>query len=386
MSFQRASYETLANEAASQPVAMVTAMAERDGSNEGGLTLSREHIVTINQYANFVFGLPKTPQTVEQWLGYKTIDEPELKPSAMSSLFEGLRRHANAWTTLSDRSKRLSSELATTANLIDVVGEEIVAECSRLRFLKPQMTWEQVALARPVKLGAEDQKAVTQLVEYMQILNDDVRNYAKRVDGVKKDSEAFRDTVKKELLPAVGNKDKALKRKKQDGLVEALRTELKALDVEIGELKKEYDRYLSNGLSSLAGGPLGAIVGGAIYGAKAESARKQRKKLEQQRRGVAAKLKARVNLEGRLKEMTQFVDDLDVRLNDVLTSASHLQTVWERVEVYITSSIEELGKITDGQRLAIFLIFFKRFLRQWKEIERTSLQLTAVFDNAASAR
>lgn len=64
-----------------------------------------------------------------------------------------------------------------------------------------------------------------------------------------------------------------------------------------------------------------------------------------------------MNLEGRLKEMTQFVDDLDVRLNDVLTSASHLQTVWERVEVYITSSIEELGKITDGQRLAIFLIF-----------------------------
>lgn len=238
MSFQRASYETLANEAASQPVAMVTAMAERDGSNEGGLTLSREHIVTINQYANFVFGLPKTPQTVEQWLGYKTIDEPELKPSAMSSLFEGLRRHANVWTTLSDRSKRLSSELATTANLIDVVGEEIVEECNRLRFLKPQMTWEQVALARPVRLGAEDQKVVTQLVEYMQILNDDVRNYAKRVDGVKKDSEAFRGTVKKELLPAVGNKDKALKRKKQDGLVEALRTELKALDVEIGELKQ----------------------------------------------------------------------------------------------------------------------------------------------------
>lgn len=59
MSFQRASYETLANEAASQPVAMVTAMAERDGSNEGGLTLSREHIVTINQYANFVLVCPR---------------------------------------------------------------------------------------------------------------------------------------------------------------------------------------------------------------------------------------------------------------------------------------------------------------------------------------
>ncbi|MBF8757060.1 alpha-xenorhabdolysin family binary toxin subunit A [Pseudomonas guariconensis] len=386
MSFQRASYETLAKEAATQPAAMITAMAERDGSDEGGLTLSREHIITINHYANFVFGLPKTQQTVEHWLGYKVINEPELTPAAMFSLFNRLRSHANSWTTLSDRSKRLSSELAVTANLIDVVGEEIVEECSRLRFLKPQMTWEQVALARPVKLGAEDQQVVTLLVEYMKILNEDVRNYAKRVDGVKLDSEIFRDTVKEELLPAVGNKDKALKRKQEDGLIEELRVELKRLDIEISELKKEYDKYLTNGLSSLAAGPLGAIVGGAIYGAKAEAVRKQRKKLERERQAVAAKLKARVNLEGRLKEMTQFVDDLDVRLNDVLTSASHLQTVWERVEVYISSSIEELGKITDGQRLAIFVIFFKRFLRQWKEIERTSLQLTAVFDNAASAR
>ncbi|WP_323114100.1 alpha-xenorhabdolysin family binary toxin subunit A [Pseudomonas guariconensis] len=386
MSLQTARYETLAKDAAIQPVAMVTAMAERDGSNEGGLTLSREHIITINKYANYVFGLPKTRQTIEHWLGYKVIDEPELAPSAMFSLFNRLRNHANSWTTLSDRSKRLSSELASTANLIDVVGEEIVEECNRLRFLSREMTWEQVALAKPVKLGTEDQKVVKTLVEYLKIIGDDVRNYAERVGGVKKDSEVFRDIVKKELLPAVGNKDNALKRKEGDGLVEQLRAELKALDTEIDELKKEYDKYLTNGLTSLAGNVLSAIVAGTIYGVKAERVRKQRKSVERQRREVAAKLKARVSLEGRLKEMTQFVDDLNVRLSDVLTSASHLQTVWDHVDVYINKSVEELGSITDGQRLAIFLIYFKRFLKQWKEIERTSLQLTAVFDNAASAR
>ncbi|ANY87958.1 MULTISPECIES: alpha-xenorhabdolysin family binary toxin subunit A [Pseudomonas] len=386
MSLQTARYETLAKDAAIQPVAMVTAMAERDGSNEGGLTLSREQIITINKYANYVFGLPKTRQTIEHWLGYKVIDEPELAPSAMFSLFNRLRNHANSWTTLSDRSKRLSSELASTANLIDVVGEEIVEECNRLRFLSREMTWEQVALAKPVKLGTEDQKVVKTLVEYLKIIGDDVRNYAERVGGVKKDSEVFRDIVKKELLPAVGNKDNALKRKEGDGLVEQLRAELKALDTEIDELKKEYDKYLTNGLTSLAGNVLSAIVAGTIYGVKAERVRKQRKSVERQRREVAAKLKARVSLEGRLKEMTQFVDDLNVRLSDVLTSASHLQTVWDHVDVYINKSVEELGSITDGQRLAIFLIYFKRFLKQWKEIERTSLQLTAVFDNAASAR
>lgn len=386
MSFQPASYETLAKDAAIQPVAMVTAMAERGGSNEGGLTLSREHIITINKYANYVFGLPKTQQTIEHWLGYKVIDEPELAPSAMFGLFNRLRNHANLWTTLSDRSKRLSSELASTANLIDVVGEEIVEECNRLRFLSPEMTWEQVALAKPVKLGAEDQKVVKTLVEYLKIIGDDVRNYAERVGGVNKDSKVFRDIVKDELLPEVGNKDNALKRKKEDGHVEQLRAELKALDAEIAELKKEYDKYLTNGLTSLAGNVFSAIVAGTIYGVKAEQVRKERKSVERQRREVAAKLKARVSLEGRLKEMTQFVDDLDVRLSDVLTSASHLQTVWDHVDVYINKSVEQLGNITDGQRLAIFLIYFKRFLKQWKEIERTSLQLTAVFDNAASAR
>ena len=56
----------------------VEGMNQRDGKNEGGLTLSREHIVTLNQYVRYVVGLPTEPRALVAWLGYAHIDEPVL--------------------------------------------------------------------------------------------------------------------------------------------------------------------------------------------------------------------------------------------------------------------------------------------------------------------
>ncbi|WP_274886098.1 hypothetical protein [Pseudomonas sp. ITEM 17296] len=80
MSTQTAEYDQLQAEAAKTPAKLIQAMAERDGEDEGGLTLSREHIITLNRYVNFVFGLPSTPDNLQRWLGYTQIDEPELAP------------------------------------------------------------------------------------------------------------------------------------------------------------------------------------------------------------------------------------------------------------------------------------------------------------------
>lgn len=387
MKLQEASFEEVANAAADQPLAMVRAMAERDGVDEGGLTLSREHILTINRYVNYVYALPRTQDNLERWLGYRDIDEPELKPASMEMLFGDLRGHADKWKDLSNASKRLSSELASTASRIDVTGQEIVRDCERLREQGlGGMPWEEMALAQPIPLSASDQEAVTLLVEYMNLINTDTRGYAERVERVVDLCAVFRNEIVLKLLPAVADKDVALERKKGDGEVERLRGRLKELDTEIAELKASYDQYLKLALGSLAGGALGAIIGGSIYGSKAESVRKERKKLEVVRRNVAEQLRVRLNLEGRLTELVQFVDDLDARLRDVVESANHLHSMWGHVDTYISDAVKELEKIKDGQKLAIFVIIFKRFIAQWEDVERFSLHLTRVFDDAISAR
>ncbi|MDR6712986.1 putative nucleic acid-binding Zn-ribbon protein [Pseudomonas hunanensis] len=387
MSAQTADYDQLQEDATKIPGKLIQAMAERDGEEEGGLTLSREHIITLNRYVNFVFSLPATPDNLHRWLGYSEIDEPELAPSGMTTLFNSLRGHARSWAPLSDNSKKLASELASTAASINAAGETIVDECRQIRALGSDIReWDKVVLRTPVKLDAADRQAVSMLVEYMEVLNEDVNRYATRVESVRIETETFRDTARFKLIPAVKQKGLAVERKKGDGEVERLRGQLKELDEEIVALGKEYDQYVKQALSGLAAGPIGVAITGGIYGSKAEKVRKERKARQQQRREVSEALRVRVNLEGRMEELSTFVDELDSRLQDVVTAASHLQTAWEIVGSYIDSSISKLQQITDNRQLARFVIYFRQFLAQWKQIEKTSLQLTRIFDEAASAQ
>lgn len=170
MSAEHVNYEALSEQAASLPGDLVSAMAERDGPNEGGLTLTREHIITINQYVNHVFALPSELENIERWLGYKKIADPELMPSKWEALFQLLRTHAGQWSALSDNSKKLSSELASTAVSIDASGKVITEECKRIKALGNEVaTWEKVALETPVALSSDDKRTVTQLVEYIEV-------------------------------------------------------------------------------------------------------------------------------------------------------------------------------------------------------------------------
>lgn len=387
MSTEAVNFEELSQQASNLPGDLVAAMAERDGPGEGGLTLTREHIITINQYVNHVFALPSELENIERWLGYTRIADPELMPARWQVLFKLLRTHALQWSALSDNSKKLSSELASTAVSIDASGKVIIEECKRIRALGNDVaTWDKVALEKPVALSTEDQRVVTQLVEYMEVLREDVVTYAGRVDGVKSQTGKWRDEIKFKLIPEVAKKNNAVERELASGETQQLRKELSALDEAIVAVKKEYDNYIKGVMGSAAAGPLGLLIGGAIYGAKAEKARKERKKLEGERKTVALQLEARAKMEGSLRQLDQYVDDLDFRLASVLTAAAHLQTAWDTVDSYIVASIDKLGKITDGQSLARFLIYFRQFIGQWKTIEKTSRQLTVVFDEAAAAK
>lgn len=387
MSAAEQSYEQLQEDATTLPRDLVNAMATRDGDDEGGLTLTKEHIITINKYVNYILALPESQDALERWLGFTVINEPDLMPASWATLFGQMRVHARDWIPLSDCSKKLSSELASTANSINATGEIIIDECKKIRALGSNVkVWDQVVLSKPVPLSVEDGRVVTQLVEYMDVLREIVQEYSERVEQVQTLTGTWRDVIKLNIIPAVAQKNRAIARKIADGELEDLRQELQGLDQEIEVLRKEYDKYIKSVLGTSALGALGLLIGGAIYGAKAEKARKARKKLEGQRRVVARALKARERMEGSLNELDQFVDDLDFRLASVLTAASHLHSAWDTVDSYIIASRLKLEKITDSQKLALFVVYFKQFLGQWSSIEKTSLRLTRIFDEAAAAK
>ncbi|MDD1015851.1 alpha-xenorhabdolysin family binary toxin subunit A [Pseudomonas rubra] len=379
--------DTLQKEAELLPGNLIQAMAERDGPAEGGLTLTREHIVTLNQYANYTFQLPVAKDAVIRWLGYSTIQEPDLMPSKMEAMHKQLQKHGRCWTVLADNSKKLGFELAASANGINTTGDEILEILENSRALgRHRDAWETLKFEKALRLGADDRRRVLDLVDYMEVLREDVDLFARRVNAVREETEQFRDTAREQLIPLVAVKSQALKRQKASGAVQQLREDLAELDNEIKRLEAEYDQYVKAALSGLAAGPLGAAITGGIYGSKAAKVRKERNKLQGQRAALSQKIKESVRLEGLVEELGTQMGQLDTRLRDVVTASSHLQSAWQLIGVYIDTSIEHLQRIETNQALFKFSIFFKRFIGQWKDIEKFAQHMNRVFDDAAAAK
>ncbi|AIR87874.1 alpha-xenorhabdolysin family binary toxin subunit A [Pseudomonas cremoricolorata] len=373
------------DDAAGQPGKLVSAMLQRDGE-AGGLTLSREHIITLNRYANYVFTLPSELSDLNRWLGYTSIEEPHLTGESLLELFDLLRQHARSWRPLSDASKQLASQLGSSARSIASIGTDIIVECRAIKALgDKQSRWPQIVFDEPVALDGSERMAVRSLAEFFTVLLEDVRNYAERVIEVGRMSQQFRDTASLTLIPAVHDKRRAVQRQQSDGAVEGLRERLKELDDDISSLNKQYDEYVKAALSGLAAGPLGVAITGGIYGSKAESVRKERNRQQAQRHVVAQDLASRLALEGRMEDLATFIDELKSRLDDVVTASSHLHTAWTSVESYISASLDKLEHIQTNHQLAAFIVRFNQFLAQWEQIELQSQQLTRIFDDAAAA-
>ncbi|CAK9887826.1 MULTISPECIES: alpha-xenorhabdolysin family binary toxin subunit A [Pseudomonas] len=387
MSSTQSNFDTLQKEAELLPGSLIKALAERDGPEEGGLTLTHEHIVTLNQYANYTFQLPIAKDVVIRWLGYSTIAEPDLMPDSMVDMHKQLHKHGRSWSVLADNSKKLGFELAASANGINTSGEDILVILENSRALGTHRdAWETIKFDKPLSLGAEDRRSVLDLVDYMEVLRDDVDLFARRVNAVREETEQFRDVAREQLIPLVATKTQAIKRQQASGAVQQLREDLAELDKEIARLEAEYDRYVQAALSGLSAGLLGAAITGGIYGSKAEKVRKERNKLQNQRRSISQKLKELVRLEGVIEELGTQMGQLDTRLRDVVTASSHLQSAWQLIGVYIDTSIEHLQRIESNQQLFKFAIFFKRFIGQWKDIEKFAQHMNRVFDDAAAAK
>lgn len=385
MNSEPVEYDQLRQQAEVLPGNLIKAMAERDGPDEGGLTLSREHIITLNAYANHVFSLPSTQEAVTKWLGYSSIAEKELAPEQMGVLFRRLQTHGRSWSVLSDNSKRLGAELAASANGINTTGNSVLRILDEIKALGGRRdVWESVQFATPVTLDREDQRKVSSLVDYMEVLAEDVEIFARRVTSVRVETEQFRDEARFGLIPAVGQKTQLIERHQGSGSVDRLREELAQIDKDISDLNKEYDQYVKAAVSGLAAGPLGAVITGSIYGSKAEKVRKERNKRQKDRTAVSQRLRDAVALEGRLQELTSRMGELDARLRDVVTASSHLQSAWQTIGAYIDASIEQLARIESNQALARFAVYFERFLGQWAEIEKNARQMNRVFDDSAA--
>lgn len=84
---------------------------------------------------------------------------------------------------------------------------------------------------------------------------------------------------------------------------------------------------------------------------------------------------ALVDLQRRIRDLSEQLQKMESLLRDVVTSSSHFHSAWQSLTAYIEASAEQLQQITTGQQLARFAIYFGRFLGQWSTIEQSALEM-----------
>lgn len=386
MSVESPQYAEVAAAAASSPIAVTTALAKVDGENQGGLTLTREHIITLKKYYEFAMGLPITQADTARWLNYDAIDKPELMPASMAELFADVRQHALGWSPLSDECKSLAHILGSTAREIDTTCTLVLkyAEDFRKRY-SSKADWHDVVIAQPISLGREDKVLLDDISQILEELGKVAREYQNKVQEVVKSTGKFRDTLEQQLLPKIGFKVVAVGQYKNNDKTAEVKARIAELDTDITGLQTEYANLVASSVSGLSAGVIGVAITAGIFAPKAEEARKRRNAAQEERRGLGQRLMELKRIDGAVEQLAMNIDAIKCRLQDVDMAASHLNTAWGSIEVYIAESIKQIDKIQNNKQLLKLIVHLTDFSSQWKAVEEKSVQLTKIFDDAYAA-
>lgn len=337
-----------------------------EDDSDSGLTLTREHLTTLNAYYAHIKAIPlDTPQFV-QWLGYSVHSEVELAVFVMHQMFDNMHVHADAWPGLQQRCTALPGELRSCAKAIEEVGGQVLAACEKTKALGSRRdSWQAVQFEAPIVLSPDDKAVVAGLQGWLGVMGLECGRFYQRVTAVREGVEAFRDEARYRYKPQLGRKLDAIKRTQNSPAILQMRASLQRIDARAHALELDWQKRLEAGPTML----------GVIHGIQLRQMRAERSQLLQSRLYLSEELETRGATEGRLEALATRLDLLITQTQDVTSSASHLQTAWQLIGVYLDTCIERVRMMENSQQLGLFIIHFKNFLSQWAFIEQCALAL-----------
>ncbi|MDD2047855.1 hypothetical protein [Pseudomonas putida] len=279
----------------------------------GALTLSQAHVRNLDEYAKYVRGLPNSPADLTQWLGGVPINQgdAELDRNSMMSFFFQLKEHANRWEVLFGKNLQLTAALAAVASKINTTGSTMLEACEQTKALGKRRE-------------AWDALQGGELVQLSPTDRQIVSTLPKHVN-----------TLKGKLTEYSG---------------------------QVGLVRVEVQRFRDEARMQLI--PAAAR--------KVKGVEKYKKPTT---RDFSPATMALVNLQLRIRELSERLQKMESLLREVLTASSHFHSAWQSLTAYIDASAEQLQQITTGQQLARFAIYFGRFLGQWSTIEQSAREM-----------
>lgn len=294
----------------------VQALRKEEADEENLLKVA---VTELDAYARTLGGLPRIPVLFEAWAGYTAVSEWVLEPRHMAPLFSKLAKHAIKWRVLRKSGEVLGKALVVHTQTVAQLGAQLEKLASSLDMLEIRGAgWEQFLNSEERMLSEGDLACIAKMLGQLLTLRLEISLFGELVAGYLNAIGSFRETYRRDLQAELKRARAALAKAK------------------FHDYKKSY--------------PV-----------------------------VIPPNKVQVITRPGLEALRHVLGADTFQVEGVLGGTERLHSAWQVIDTYAESASSNLKRVSSQRELALFMIYFERFLGQWQQVGKQSKRLRDAF-------
>ncbi len=368
---------------------------EQEGESRGkGLLLTKKQIIDLRKYEAAALALPFTLADVKDYLNFGNDAGAGvgLKHDDFLRTFTATRRHAQRWSPLRESIMLTGSQLKLFADKMMTYGqsmEEVYTDVRAGNLLDKHNIKTLEELKRlELELGNRfpgielNPDTVEDLSYYLDQIFKSVKENLDVVTTIKEQLTLFGYDLREHVLPEIKLRLSLIGSSSLPTDIETLRRQIDERALEINERNVAYKQAVEKSLAAAAGMNVFGLAMAIYMGVEAENIRAKRNRLYKEQEAAIETLKNKNQTLGSLARVKHDLQGLELVAVDADIATQNLMHVWNVMHLYVKSSHEAVGKITDALSLRRFMSAFREVVNPWNAIAQDADALVAVFKEA----
>jgi hypothetical protein len=366
-----------------------------DGSTrDTGLVLTKKDILAISRYVTIGLALPTQRRQVAEYLNYGEEDNggTGLLVSDFMTTFSTIRYHAYSWADLRGRILSTSSSLELFSGQMQGWGEDFEEICNddaSVKLIEKHnvSTYEELNALKLNWAGAFpgiglNSNTLLDLKDCFNQIKEEINLKWEETRGIKLDLENFKSRLEGTVIPQIKLRLGFVKNNKYSAEIVQINDQVTRRAEDIARLNKEYKALVEKSLGSLASMNVFGLAMAIYLGVEAENIRAERNRLNSEQDTAVRLLGSKNQTLGSLKRVEHDLQQCEIAAVDAKHAMENLRHLWSSIDVFVTSSMTRLSRITDAMRLRALRNTFKAVVKSWVDIKDKVHVVTSVFAEA----
>lgn len=353
-----------------------------------------EDLINIKKYINFSLLLPIKHKDMVFDTKISQENTLPIKISELIDLFIKIRQHALSWNNVEYQVKQQSIDLELTGRNITMTGNQLIDYINQMPLLERiSQRIEELDISNIELIGfsSDDYIIANELVNILELIKDDIIIQSKKTTVVRNTVADFRTYIiggnlsNEQHIDSLLFATRKIKQQLEDIIdsndTHHLLNQIELKKDEVGQLEQEYSHYVKLAFTGLAGGIIGLIITGSIFGDKAEKIRARKNILLNEIIALEEQINIDKKLNGLLSNITVRLQHMDSYFRDARLALDHLDYMWQTILAEINDSIAKFKTINNSHLLAQFTIQLKKIILSWDAVTDYSQHLILLFEH-----